>query len=383
MEAIVSFNGQTPLPAVLQSAVFRHSVLQQDSTATVFIDRYASSAITSSHISERKAVQVQLYTDIGNLTGVGMDLDFADDGLYVNVVGLTRLLVSRTVGYPAGNKPDVVVDNLNVFRNKPAGLIIERALDIALAQHAGIDILKGTFYEGPPLIDRYVFENQTIRTIVDDMYTATAQEYKFIDSTFSWIPSAAPLYSTLLVDGNNCIVRSRNISFNDQAWRAYSTRPDGFTIDAEALHNRGIWSKEIFRTSEFTDIIQQAYEISGILTDQTLPVNVFRIDLLNTGTLWKDIREGMSVMLVAPKYGIVDVDVIVRVLSRSYQRGSDILTLEVQYLPKPELIGLVGIGREIPRLLLPTTTTAFNLVYQTVLQNWSQITGVRLIEDES
>lgn len=353
---LVSLNSQNAVPLQTPSITYRSFALQESSNASVLVDRN-SPAYSGNHINERKAFPVRIYADTGDMTGIGMVSDWNDNGITIDVVGIEQVLLSRVVG-----------EN-RMFDHVPTSHIIRDALNQTLTQQDGPNLKIGTLTIGSPLVESYAFTGQQTRQVIQDMFNICPLNSRMVDDVFYLVPQAVPLYSTLMVDGNNVHVTNRNIDHNDQVWKINSNNEEsGEGASARAIHNAGIWSREIVRTSLFDDGRLIGLEAAGQLETQRLPANTFRIGLVNTGTLWRDIREDMALNVIAPWFGFIDVDFIVRVLSRTYNEGSNIIDLEVQYLPKPEAIGAVGVGEEIPAFIRPTKTKAFNLMYETINQ---------------
>lgn len=353
MPMLVALNGQTPLDLPVPSCTWRHSSTKQDGTATVVVP-YRSAAYTSSHIDEKRAFPVLLLSRLGRWDGICLKVRGSSAGVVLDCVSLTRLLSTK------------VTTREREFENLTAGRIMKAVLSQTFANLAGPGLNLGTFAVLPPAINRYTIGDQPVNQIASELQDATGQELSISGWTFSWLPSVATTYGTLLVEGSTLTAPERTIEHDDVNAQVIGRTEIGQEAVQRAADVTGVWQREQVFTSEGATERIRTLEATAELRATRLPRTSLSVGLRDTGSHWANLREGMAIECLVPTVGFAKQHAVWRVLSRTYTEGSPILGLELWHLPKPEISALARIGAEIPPVVRRSNTDIFNQVHELI-----------------
>lgn len=353
MTMLVSLNGQSPVELPVPSCTWRHAVTKQDGAATIFVP-WNSDAYTANHIDERRAFPVLLLSRLGRWDGICLRVTGGGGGCVLQCVSLSRLLTTK------------VAARSRTLSNLTAGAIMKEVIDQTFANLAGPGLNAGTFAYLPPAISRFELEGQTVASVASTLQEMTGQEYSIAAGLFNWVPAVAPAYGTLLVEGRALTTPERTIEHDDTVAQLISRTDAGQEIRIWASEAIGVWQQEqMFRTGTGTTTIR-ALEAAGELNELRFPRTSLSVGLRDVDGHWTALREGMSVETLTPTVGFTKQTAVYRVLSRTYSEGSPVLGLELFHLPKPDNIGIAGIGREIPQVVRPSNSDAYNQIYELI-----------------
>lgn len=353
MPMLVSLNSQPPVDLPVPSCTWRHASTRQDGSCTIFVP-WNSDAYTAGHIDERRAFPVLLLSRLGRWDGICLQVSGSSGGCLLECVSLTRLLATK------------LTPRFRTLKNLTAGAIVREVFDQTFANLAGPGLNPGTFAYLPPTIGRMELTGQTVASVIATLQDVTGQEPSISAGRFSWLPAVAPAYGTLLVEGDALTAPERTIEHDDAVAQIVSRTPIGQEIFSRALHAIGVWQREqLFNTSAGT-IRVRAIEAAAELNQSWLPRTTLAVGLRDVDSHWATLREGMAVETLTPTVGFTKQTAVWRVLARTYTEGSPVLGLELWHLPKPEGIGIAGIGLEIPQVVRPSDTDAYNQIHELI-----------------
>lgn len=323
--------------ACMTSRSWELAALGRSGTATITVPHGTPAASRTVLDPEGgTVVQIAGKGGCGDWLGVVTGLTFTTDGVVVSasqpgaMLG-RRFVASRTVVGPAS-----------------PGQIVYRALSDALGGSGAypLSVDPNDFADGPPVVDRYLFDGQDAQSVVNDMQRLSGQELAISwDGVCSWNGPLAvsPLYGTLLaapadlrgaeyatdpttrvseviaVDSNGREYRATNADAAAASW------PAQMSMSVETSSPNALYAAaegELARTSEVMA------SIGGAVTQAH----------------WA-IREGDTVRCWIPWAGFDGETVAARVLSRSIDDGNPLMSVTFQPVIVPSVTAVAsGIG---------------------------------------
>lgn len=233
------------------------------------------------------------------------------------------------------------------YTSTTAGVIVQAALRDALAGVGRSGIVPGTFVASSPLITSYAFANQALSNVLNDMMTATGQEWEITDDgRFNWLPSVGSHYPTLLVEGADLVEVTFSSSIMGQVRRMRGELPSSASyqsnepvmVDANEGADLSFWPAERLVTLSSADRATARRELERALTTARQP----KISI--SAKLHRDhwaVRQGDRIDVLIRTAGFRHRTLHCRVLTRRYVEGAEWLDLRLEVIPtiNPEALG--------------------------------------------
>jgi hypothetical protein len=168
------------------------------------------------------------------------------------------------------------------------------------------------------------------------------------------------------VEGDALTAPERTIEHDDTVAQIVSRTDIGQEIALRAAESVGVWQPDqVFSTTAGTRRVR-TLEAAAELDQLRLPRVTLAVGLRDVGSHWAALREGVAVDVLTPTAGFSGQAATYRVLARTYTEGSSVLGLELRHLAKPSGVGIAGIGQQIPQVVRPTDTDAYNQIHELI-----------------
>jgi hypothetical protein len=360
----VSLNGQPPVQIEVPELRYTHCSTQETGGATIAVP-VRSAAYTSAHIREDQPFLVRIGGRLGEWTGIALGLDKRAGVYTIRARELSILLgikpVSRSRSF-AGRTAQVT----DLGAAYSPGYIVREALREAFGGESLAAIAPGTIFEGGPFFRTYEFAGQPVAQVIRDCQQRGNQEWRLRGLLLDWLPQVATAYAPLLCEGDALVEIGRTVDFFDQVWQLVTHSPDAVEVIVRSIHTGGLWGPVRVQNVGSDTFPVRFLEAASELNRVLMPLIQPSFGLLDVGTHWDSVREGMAIRALAPSVGFTRQQFTARVLGRTYREGSRVLGLDLQYLPQPEGIGIAGIGLTIPDVVSAQRTDARNELYNAV-----------------
>jgi hypothetical protein len=225
------------------------------------------------------------------------------------------------------------------YTSTTAGVIVQAALRDALAGVGRSGIVPGSFVASAPLITSYAFANQALSNVLNDLMTATGQEWEITDDgRFNWLPSVGSHYPTLLVEGADVVDVTFSSSIMGQVRRMRGELPSSASyqsnepvmVDANEGTDLSFWPAERLVTLSSADRATARRELERALTTARQPKITIGCKLHRDH--WA-VRQGDRIDILIRTAGFRHRTLHCRVFTRRYSEGAEWLDLRLEVIP--------------------------------------------------
>lgn len=311
------------------------------SSATIFIPR-DNPLFSSQYIDEKGGSLVRIdHTELGEING------FIDGPKSIKINSSGATLQIQDIA----NLANTVVLTEQTFTGLSSGALAREMFTQAFAGPLGRALTVGSFLETPPLVPYFVFTNGTLTDNLNKLSTYVTGQGWYITSgpftsKFNWGVVNSRLYPIPLIAGLDIFNDELEVDTSGLTRAVTAVSEDYKTYTAEAAEN----ALRFGSVHEIIRAVGVGEEAARVAAEARLNVgrwerSIIRASLAQkregalpsdaygtTGNHWRDIREGDRVSILVQNAGFERTWTICRVLSRSWQSGTQLMPVELQVL---------------------------------------------------